>query len=164
MVHGELPGHGAPATYRDCNRRPRNLPRIDTPGRPRGQTPTGKTSGETQQGGLKRSGTDAPRTTETTKDATRERNIKYTQPTRQPNAGGALDASASRPLAACDCTHASCSMKFGELELDLTCTCPLSVPAPPAIALRGWAECAAPGPDRGPPVTPRVSLRNLRLL
>ena len=55
----ELFSHTKP-TQRS-NRKPRNLPRIVRPRSPRGQTPTSTTPSETRQGGVKSSGTEAPR-------------------------------------------------------------------------------------------------------
>ena len=43
------------------NHKPRNFPRIVRPRCPGGQAPTSTAPGETRQGGVKRSGTEAPR-------------------------------------------------------------------------------------------------------
>ena len=101
-------------------------------------------------------------TKEAIMNTTRERNVKYTQPTWQLNAGGALDGSVSEPPAAQDYTHASCSSYLtGEKKPGPTCCacrCPWPSRPPKSTAhLRPvhMAQVAGGKPSRGARPTSR---------
>ena len=68
-----------------------------------------------------------------TRKMTRERNISCTQPSRQPNAGGATDAHTPTPPAACDRNALSALWKLGSGHLTwLSALLPLRLPGAPA--------------------------------